>query len=105
MHEMALESLTVSSLGGQTRNPYDWDCTPGGSSGGTGAAIAASFAVLGIGTDTMNSIRSPASVNGLFGMRPGWGTVSREGVMPVSFLGLRMSLERLRERWRTWLLP
>ena len=53
MHEMALEGLTVSSLGRQTRNPYDLTRTPGGSSGGIGAAIAASFAMLGVGTDTM----------------------------------------------------
>ena len=84
MHEMALEGLTVSSLGGQTLNPYDLTRTPGGSSGGTGAAVAASFAVLGTGTDTMNSLRSPASANGLFSLRPTRGMVSREGVIPVS---------------------
>lgn len=49
LHEMALEGLTVSSLGGQTINPYDHTRTPGGSSGGTGAAIASSFAVFGTG--------------------------------------------------------
>ena len=49
LHELALEGLTVSSLGGQTLNPYDLSRTPGGSSGGTGAAIAASFAVFGTG--------------------------------------------------------
>lgn len=51
LHELALEGLTVSSLGGQTINPYDLTRTPGGSSGGTGAAIAASFAVFGTGED------------------------------------------------------
>jgi Asp-tRNA(Asn)/Glu-tRNA(Gln) amidotransferase A subunit family amidase len=50
LHELALEGLSVSSLGGQTVNPYDWTRTPGGSSGGTAAAIAASFAILGLGT-------------------------------------------------------
>ncbi|EFR01944.1 glutamyl-tRNA(Gln) amidotransferase subunit A [Nannizzia gypsea CBS 118893] len=85
MHEMALEGLTVSSLGGQTLNPYDYTRTPGGSSGGTGAAIASSFAVLGLGTDTVNSLRSPASANSLFSMRPTRGLISRAGVLPVSY--------------------
>ncbi|KAL9125440.1 MAG: hypothetical protein Q9217_005360 [Psora testacea] len=84
MHEMALEGLTVSSLGAQTANPYDLTRTPGGSSGGTGAAIAASLAVLGAGTDTMNSLRSPASANSLFSVRPTRGLVSRAGIIPVS---------------------
>lgn len=52
LHEFALEGLSVSSLGGQTINPYDFSRTPGGSSGGTGAAIAASFAVFGTGEST-----------------------------------------------------
>lgn len=84
MHDMALEGLSVSSLGGQTLNPYDLTRTPGGSSGGTGAAIAASFAVIGTGTDTMNSLRSPASANNLFSVRPTKGLISRAGVIPVS---------------------
>ena len=84
MHEMALEGLSVSSLGGQTFNPYDLTRTPGGSSGGTGAAIAASFAVVGTGTDTMNSLRSPASANSLYSIRPTKGLLSRAGVIPVS---------------------
>lgn len=84
-HELALEGLSVSSLGGQTVNPYDRSRTPGGSSGGTGAAIAASFAVFGTGSDTMNSLRSPASANSLFSVRPTRGLVSRAGVMPNSF--------------------
>ena len=57
--ELARGGTTVSSLGGQTRNPYDLTRTPGGSSGGTGAAIAASFGVLGTGSDTGQSIRRP----------------------------------------------
>ena len=84
LHELALEGLSVSSLGGQTINPYDSTRTAGGSSGGTGAAIAASFAVLGTGTDTVNSLRSPASANGLFSCRPTRGLISRAGVIPVS---------------------
>ncbi|EZF29653.1 hypothetical protein H109_07902 [Trichophyton interdigitale MR816] len=85
MHEMALEGLTVSSLGGQTLNPYDTTRTPGGSSGGTGAAVASSFAVFGLGTDTVNSLRSPASANSLFSLRPTRGLISRAGVLPVSY--------------------
>ncbi|KXJ86316.1 amidase signature domain-containing protein [Microdochium bolleyi] len=84
LHEMALEGISVSSLGGQTINPYDSTRTPGGSSGGTGAAIAVSFAVFGTGTDTMNSLRSPASANNLVSVRPTRGLVSRSGVIPVS---------------------
>lgn len=85
LHEMALEGLSVSSLGGQTLNPYDQTRTPGGSSGGTGAAIAASFAVFGTGTDTVNSLRSPASANSLVSLRPSRGLISRAGVIPVSY--------------------
>jgi Asp-tRNA(Asn)/Glu-tRNA(Gln) amidotransferase A subunit family amidase len=85
LHELALEGITVSSLGGQTLNPYDFTRTPGGSSGGTGAAIAASLAVWGTGTDTVNSLRSPASANGLWSLRPSRGLISRAGVIPVSF--------------------
>ena len=82
--ELARGGTTVSSLGGQTRNPYDLTRTPGGSSGGTGAAIAASFAVLGTGSDTGQSIRSPASAQALVGIRPTRGLVSRSGIIPVS---------------------
>ncbi len=85
MHEMALEGLSVSSLGGQTVNPYDLTRTPGGSSGGSGAALAANMAVLVTGTDTVNSLRSPASANSLFSFRPTRGLISRAGVIPVSF--------------------
>ena len=82
--ELALGGVTVSSLGGQTRNPYDVTRTPGGSSGGTGAAIAASFGVIGTGTDTGQSVRSPASAQSLVGLRPTRGLISRSGIIPVS---------------------
>jgi Asp-tRNA(Asn)/Glu-tRNA(Gln) amidotransferase A subunit family amidase len=82
--ELARGGTTVSSLGGQTRNPYDLTRTPGGSSGGTGAAIAANFAVLGTGSDTGQSIRSPASAQSLVGLRPTRGLVSRDGIIPFS---------------------
>ena len=85
LHELALEGLSVSSLGGQTVNPYDHTRTPGGSSGGTGAAIASSFAVFGTGSDTVNSLRSPASANSLFSVRPTRGLISRAGIIPISF--------------------
>jgi Asp-tRNA(Asn)/Glu-tRNA(Gln) amidotransferase A subunit family amidase len=84
MTELALGGVTVSSLGGQTRNPYDLTRTPGGSSGGTGAAIAASFGVVGTGTDTGQSVRSPASAQSLVGLRPTRGLISRSGIIPVS---------------------
>ena len=85
MHELALAGVTVSSLGGQTKNPYELTRTPGGSSGGTGVALAANFATVGTGSDTVNSIRSPASANSLVGIRPTRGLISRAGVIPVSF--------------------
>jgi amidase len=85
LHEFAIWGETVSSIRGQTLNPYDLTRTPGGSSGGTGAGIAANFAAVGLGTDTVNSIRSPASANCLVGIRPTLGLVSRAGVIPYSF--------------------
>jgi amidase len=84
MQEFARGGMSISSLGGQVRNPYDLSRTPGGSSGGTGAAIAANFAVLGTGSDTGQSIRSPASANNLVGVRPTRGLISRSGVIPNS---------------------
>ena len=84
LHEFALGGTTTSSLGGQTRNPYDLARTPGGSSGGTGAAVAANFCTLGMGSDTVNSVRSPASAQNLVGLRPTRGLLSRFGVVPVS---------------------
>src|SRR5262249_34487889 len=69
MHEFAYGITTVGSLFGATRNPYALDRNPGGSSGGTGAAIAANFAAVGMGSDTCGSIRIPASHNSLVGLR------------------------------------
>lgn len=85
LQEFARGGVSLSSLGGQVLNPYDLTRSAGGSSGGTGAAIAANFAVLGTGSDTGQSIRSPASANSLVGVRPTRGLVSRAGVMPNSF--------------------
>ncbi|CAI7636071.1 unnamed protein product [Penicillium discolor] len=84
LHEFALQGITLSSFGGQTLNPYDKIRTPGGSSGGTGAALAANFGLAGCGTDTMNSLRSPASACGIVGFRPSTGRVSCVGIVPVS---------------------
>jgi len=73
-----------SSRGGQTKNPYVLDRNPCGSSSGTGAAIAASLAAIGIGTETDGSIICPSSVNGLAGLKPTVGLVSRSGIIPIS---------------------
>ena len=83
LHEYALGYETVSSLGGQTRNPYALGRVPGGSSGGTGAAIGANFGVLGTGTDTCGSVRVPAAFNNAVGIRPTIGLVSRDGIIPL----------------------
>ena len=85
MHEFAVWGESVSSILGQVLNPYDLARTPGGSSGGTGAGMAANFAAVGIGTDTINSIRSPSSACACVGIRPTIGLVSRDGISPYSF--------------------
>jgi amidase len=85
LQEFASGGISVSSLGGQVKNPYDLTRTPGGSSGGTGAAVAANFATAGTGSDTGGSIRSPASATNLVGIRPTRGLISRGGIVPVSF--------------------
>lgn len=84
LHEFAIWGETISSILGQTLNPYDLTRTPGGSSGGTGAGIAANMGLVGLGTDTINSIRSPSSANSLVGIRPTMGLVSRSGIVPYS---------------------
>ena len=86
MSEFAWGSTdTINSvLPGYVRNPYNTAYASGGSSGGTGAAIAASFAVAGLGTDTGLSIRSPASINCLVGLRPTFGLVSCNGLIPMN---------------------
>jgi amidase len=75
---------TVNSLlPGHTRNPYALDRVPAGSSGGTAAAVAADFGAAGLGTDTGNSIRGPASHTALVGLRPTLGLTSRSGIVPL----------------------
>ena len=73
-----------SSLGGQSRNPHDLSRSPAGSSGGTGVAIAAGYAPLGMGTDTGGSIRGPSTANGIVGLKPTHGLLSRNGIIPLA---------------------
>lgn len=84
MHELARGITTVSSLTGQTRNPYDPARNPGGSSGGTGAAVAASFGAVGMGSDTCGSIRIPSAHHALAGLRGTRGLASGDGIVPLS---------------------
>lgn len=85
LSEFAMGGLSAGSLHGQTLNPYDQTRTPGGSSGGTGAGLAAGYAVFGTGSDTGQSIRSPSSANALVGIRSTRGLISRAGIIPLSF--------------------
>ena len=84
MHELARGITTVSSIAGQTRNPYDPSRNPGGSSGGTGAAVAASYAAVGMGSDTCGSIRIPSAHHALVGLRGTRGLASGDGIIPLS---------------------
>ena len=85
LHEFAAGITTTSSLTGHTRNPYHLERVPGGSSGGSGAAVAASFAAAALGSDTCGSIRIPAANQNLVGLRTTFGLSSRAGVMPLSW--------------------
>ncbi|MBA2301499.1 MAG: amidase, partial [Acidobacteria bacterium] len=73
-----------SARGGQVRNPYVLDRNPCGSSSGTGVAVAANLAAIGVGTETDGSIVCPASANGIVGIKPTVGLVSRSGIIPIS---------------------
>src|SRR4030095_6635592 len=84
MHELASGITTISSNGGQTKNPYDLGRNPGGSSGGTRAPIAANCAAAGMGSDTCGSIRIPSSHNNLVGLRGTRGLASGHGIVPLS---------------------
>ena len=87
MAEWAFSPMhTNSSTQGTTRNPYDLERVPAGSSGGTGAAVAANMGTIGLGTDTGNSIRGPSAHNALVGFRTTLGLISRTGIVPL-YLG------------------
>ncbi len=80
---MGLADTINSVLPGFTRNPYNLAYASGGSSGGTAVALAANFGTVGLGTDTGGSVRAPASINNLVGIRPTVGLVSRSGMGPL----------------------
>ncbi len=85
MHEWAIGATTRNPHFGPCRNPWDPQRIPGGSSGGSGAALAADMTLAAIGTDTGGSVRIPAALNGVSGLRPTVGRVSIRGVVPVSW--------------------
>lgn len=84
LHEFSYGVDSISSLGGETRNAYALDRRPSGSSGGTAAAIAANLGLVGTGSDTCSSNRSPPAFNSLVGIRPTRGLISRTGIIPLS---------------------
>jgi amidase len=86
MPDFAASDTNMSSAGGRTGNAYDWRFSPGGSSGGTVTAVASNFAVVGMGTDTGNSIRMPSATSSLVGILPTRGLTSIWGIQPLDWL-------------------
>ena len=84
--EFAFKPVTDSPLTGITRNPWDLSKTPGGSSGGSGAAVAAGLGPIAIGSDGGGSIRAPSSFSGIFGLKPSYGRIAYYPCSPVPFL-------------------
>lgn len=84
MHEFAFGIRSYNAVSGQCRNPWNLERVPGGSSGGSGAALAADMCVGALGSDTGGSVRLPAAINGVSGLRPTVGRVPNNGIAPVS---------------------
>lgn len=82
MDELSGDMIGISSRSGRIGNAFDPQQNPGGSSGGSGAAISANFAMLAVGTDNSGSIRIPAVFNGIYGLRPTTGLISQTGIFP-----------------------
>ncbi|MFP5472121.1 MAG: indoleacetamide hydrolase [Gammaproteobacteria bacterium] len=84
MHELAMGITSNNAVTGAVRNPWEPSCIPGGSSGGSGAVVAARLVPVAIGTDTGGSVRIPAALCGVAGFRPSAGRVSGQGIAPIS---------------------
>ena len=105
MHEAALGATTDNAFYGRTLNPHDTARTPGGSSGGSGAAVAAGLCDIALGTDTLGSVRIPAAYCGVYGLKPTPGAIAVDGVEPLArdldAVGpLARSLDMLERVWR-----
>lgn len=110
MHEAALGATTDNVAYGRCHNPHKLDFTPGGSSGGSGSAVAAGLCAAALGTDTLGSIRIPSSFCGIYGLKPTNGVISTEGTVPMTHqfdcIGpMARSLMDVRSLWSAMILP